>query len=299
MSDAEDVTAKLTQLVEGAGDGTDTDLRRRAVAELSTEDIETVLHPQFVSAGAGGGAAEGSGDDAPATGLGASPGAAVGVVARDADAAADVAAEGESVILVMEETSPADVHGMAEAAGILTTRGGLASHAAVVARGWGIPAVVGVEAIELTDTGFRMGDIDVAIGDTVAIVGTTGVVTLGARELSATETPESLLTLLEWSDELVEGSPLVRANADNAADAQVARDLGAQGIGLCRSEHQFLGDRLPLVQRAILAADAAEEAEALEALGAQQEQDFVELFEVMDGLPVSYTHLTLPTICSV
>jgi len=259
--------------------------KAEAVSRVTAEHLDQVLHPQFASAGA----------TVLTTGLGASPGAAVGQVCLSADRAAELAAAGEKVILVRSETSPEDVHGMIAAQGILTTRGGLVSHAAVVARGWGKPAVVGAESVVIGNEGFRVGDRFVREGDVISIDGTSGQVVLGAVDLSAAEPPAEFHTLLGWADEIRAGKLAVRANADNGPDAANARRFGAEGIGLCRTEHMFLGeDRLPIVRRMILAAGEQEEAAALEELRKAQRADFVQILEAMDGLPVTVRLLDPP-----
>ena len=230
-----------------------------------------------------------------AKGLAASPGAAVGKVYFTADDAADAADRGEDVILVRTETSPEDVHGMSVAQGILTARGGLVSHAAVVARGWGTPAVVGAEAIKIKGNQFTVGDIIVSEGDVISIDGTTGEVILGAVKLASAEPPAEFDTILGWADKIRKGKLAVRANADNGPDAANARQFGAEGIGLCRTEHMFLGeDRLPVVRRMILAATPEEEVAALEELRQVQKADFKEILEAMDGLPVTVRLLDPP-----
>ncbi len=250
-----------------------------AVRRVSAEHIDGVLHPQFAE------------HSVPvlAKGLGASPGAAVGSVCFTADDAAAAAANGKHVILVRSETSPEDVHGMLAAEGILTARGGLVSHAAVVARGWGKPAVVGAETVRISpaDKLFRVGDTVVREGDVISIDGSQGAVYVGALLLIAPEPPPELTILLDWADDIRTGRLGVRANADTGDDAANARRLGAEGIGLCRTEHMFLGeDRLPIVQRMILAATDEEETEALEELRVAQKADFLAILEAMDGLPV-------------
>ncbi len=262
--------------------------REEAVAAVSPLDIEHMLHSQFDVSGS-----------AIVTGLGASPGAAVGAAYFSPDAAVDAYDAGDDVILVMVETSPEDVHGMAIAEGILTTRGGLASHAAVVARGWGKPAVCGAEAIKMGDALFTVGGVTVRQGDVISLDGGTGEVFLGALSKGAagedTAGEEAdLKTLLGWADEIRAGHLGVRANADTAADALVARDFGAEGIGLCRTEHQFLGDRLGEIRRMILASTPEEEAAALAVLEDVQRADFVALLEAMDGLPVTVRLLDPP-----
>ena len=260
--------------------------REEAVQRVEAEQLDQVLHPQLEAH-----------DDRRllTTGLGASPGAAVGRVCLSSDEAAEAADRGEDVILVRVETSPEDVHGMLVSEGILTSRGGLVSHAAVVARGWGKPAVVGAEALEIGPHGFRVGDVEVAAGEVISIDGTTGEVLRGELGLAAAEPPPELATLLGWADEIRAGHLGVRANADTGADAAVARGFGAEGIGLCRTEHMFLAeDRLPVVRAMILAAGPEEEAAALERLGAVQQADFLTILEAMDGLPVTVRLLDPP-----
>jgi pyruvate,orthophosphate dikinase len=259
--------------------------KAEAVQRITEDHLDQVLHPQF----------ESQEHTVIAKGLAASPGAAVGRVYFTADDAADAADRGEKVVLVRNETSPEDVHGMMVSEGILTSRGGLVSHAAVVARGWGTPAVVGAEAIRIHPGRFVAGDVVVHEGETISIDGSTGNVVLGAVTLSSAEPPKEFLTILEWADEIREGHLMVRANADNGPDAKNARGFGAEGIGLCRTEHMFLGeDRLPVVRRMILADTASEEEAALEELRVVQKADFEEILEAMDGLPVTVRLLDPP-----
>jgi pyruvate,orthophosphate dikinase len=230
-----------------------------------------------------------------ATGLAASPGAGVGKAYFTADDAAKAAGRGEAVILVRSETSPEDVHGMIVAKGILTARGGLVSHAAVVARGWGTPAVVGADGVHIRGTSFEAGGVTVNEGDVISVDGSTGRVMLGAVEVTVSEPPPEFETILGWADEIRAGTLAVRANADTGADATNARRFGAEGIGLCRTEHMFLADdRLPIVRRMIMAATPDEETAALEELRVAQKADFVEVLEAMDGLPVTVRLLDPP-----
>jgi pyruvate, orthophosphate dikinase len=255
-----------------------------AVQRVLPEHIDQVLHPQL----------EEHEEKALTTGLGASPGAAVGRVYFTADDVVDAVRRGEKAVLVRHETSPDDVHGMEAAEGVLTARGGLVSHAAVVARQWGKPAVVGAEAIEVGEHSFSVGDVTVGEGDVISMDGATGEVVLGEVGLVEGRVPPELATVLGWADEIRSGKLGVRANADTAADATLAREWGAEGIGLCRTEHQFLGERLPTIRRMILADDEDEEAAALEELGEQQRADFEVLLEAMDGLPVTVRLLDPP-----
>ena len=232
------------------------------------------------------------------TALGASPGAASGEIVFDASDAIDAADAGRSVILVRNETTPDDVLGMQSARGIVTTRGGITSHAAVVARGWGIPAVVGAGEILLDDEGLHIGNRVLPAGTEISIDGRTGEVFLGSADTSTAEAPPELEVLLAWADRIRAGADVpvaVRANADNSADAAHARHLGAEGIGLCRTEHMFLAeDRLPLVRRFILTDVAAEAQAALADLEAVQQADFEELLAAMDGLPITVRLLDPP-----
>lgn len=265
------------------------DRQRRAVAELSCEDLTAALHPTFA----------GDAGAVLTTGLAASPGAASGVVAVGSQAALDLASAGETVILVATETTPADVAAMGLSAGILTARGGLASHAAVVARGWGIPAVCDAREITVEADCFVVGGQRIRNGTPISIDGSTGEVALGNREVSGT-TPDagsaSILTpeiaeVLDWADRVTAGRIAVLANADAAADAATARSLGARGIGLCRTEHMFLApDRLEIVQHVILRGHD----EHLDDLESAQRNDFGELLEAMDGLPVTIRLLDAP-----
>jgi pyruvate,orthophosphate dikinase len=251
---------------------------------VSADHLDSVLHPQFANKG-----------KVLAKGLGASPGAAVGAVYFTADDAAAANERGEAVVLVRNETSPDDIHGMMASQGILTARGGLVSHAAVVARGWGTPAIVGAEEVRISGKQFTVGDTVVSEGDVISIDGTTGEVVLGALELKAAEPPAEFETILKWADVVRKGKLGVRANADTGEDATNARELGAEGIGLCRTEHMFLApDRLPVVREMILASTPKQEEAALEKLRAVQEADFMEILDAMDGLPVTIRLLDPP-----
>ena len=249
-------------------------------------------------------------------GMAASPGAAVGRAVFDSPTAKAWAARGEQVVLVRKETNPDDLEGMIAANGILTARGGKTSHAAVVARGMGKTCVCGAEALDV-DAGtrtVRVGTVLIKEGDEISIDGSTGEVFLGSMPVvpSPVETYiESGLTaaldgaddetaaLVKAVDRLLTHADArrrlaIRANADTAEDAVRARSLGAQGIGLCRTEHMFLGDRRTLIERVILAGTNDEREEALAALLPLQRKDFIELFEAMDGLPVNIRLLDPP-----
>jgi pyruvate,orthophosphate dikinase len=203
-----------------------------------------------------------------------------------AEEAVEVAADGTAVVMIREETSPDDLEGMVVSAGLLTSRGGLVSHAAVVARGLGIPAVCGAAELTIDHRArtITVGPTVIRAGDVVSIDGSTGDVVLGAVELEIPEHDPRVERLLGWADE--RRTLRIYANADTPDDARRALEAGAQGIGLCRTEHQFLGDRLPLVQSVILASTPEEEQAALGPLEARQRADFEELLEVMDGRTV-------------
>ncbi|HEX3842462.1 MAG TPA: pyruvate, phosphate dikinase [Acidimicrobiales bacterium] len=278
-------SAALRMAVDMVGERTIKLTKEEAVGRVTGDHLDQVLHPQFA----------GSGYKVLTTGLGASPGAAVGQVYLTADDAQAAAERGEKVVLVRSETSPEDVHGMLAAEGILTARGGLVSHAAVVARGWGKPAVVGAEAVRISGSSFTVGSTVVNEGDWISVDGTNGTVVLGQVPLSQGETPAEFETVLGWADDIRAGYLGVRANADNGPDATNARNHGAEGIGLCRTEHMFLGeDRLPIVRRMILASTPEDEESALEQLRVAQKADFEEILEAMDGLPVTIRLLDPP-----
>ena len=258
--------------------------KREALMRVNEDHLDQVMHPRFVNK-----------KQAIAVGLAASPGAAVGKVYFSAGDAEKAVGRGEAVILVRGETSPDDVHGMMVAQGILTTRGGLVSHAAVVARGWGTPAIVGAEAVMIDGKQFAVGSTVVREGDTISIDGSTGEVMLGSIEMAAAEPTKDFHTIVKWADEVRKGKMAVRANADNQQDAEMARQFGAEGIGLCRTEHMFLApDRLPVVRQMILAETPEEETIALEALREVQTTDFVALLRAMSGLPVTVRLLDPP-----
>ncbi len=258
-----------------------------AVARVTPEQVDFFLHPQFGSASVARAKRDG---DHLASGLNVSPGAAVGQIALDADTAESWAAEEKkAVIMVRPETKPDDVHGMLAAKGILTSRGGRTSHAALVARQFGKPAVVGVAALEidLEKREIRIGERSFREGDWISIDGTQGEVYAGRMETVVPDISDPYLsTLLSWADGFRRLQ--VWANADYPADAGRAREYGAQGIGLCRTEHMFFQpERLPHVQRMILDQDdPAVVEESLEALLGFQRDDFLGLFRAMDGLPV-------------
>ena len=252
--------------------------KEEAIMRVTPENVDTLLHPQVDPA---------ADKKVIARGLAASPGAAVGKVVFDPDEAVEMAKNGEKVILVRLETSPDDIHGMNAAQGILTARGGMTSHAAVVARAMGKPAVVGCEEliVNVAEEYFIARNNKIRKGDVIAINGTTGEVYLGEVPLIVPSISGNLEKILTWADEIrVLG---VRANADTPEQAKKAREFGAEGIGLARTEHMFFGEeRLPIMQDMIMAKTKDERVAALRKLQVMQKSDFVEFFKTMEGYPV-------------
>jgi len=228
-------------------------------------------------------------------GLAASPGAAIGRVVFSATQAEDWTKRGESVILVRNETSPEDIHGMKVAVGILTARGGLTSHAAVVARGMGRPCVTAASGLKVDHARerFTAGDRTIVKGDTITIDGSTGEVFAGPATLVPAALPDELHILMGWVDEI--RRLRVRTNADTPADARTARAFGAEGIGLCRTEHMFFApERILAVREMILAPDEKGRRAALDKILPMQRGDFLDIFRAMDGLPVTIRLLDPP-----
>ncbi len=261
--------------------------KEEAVMRVTPKQVDAMLHPQFDEAAKKAARKEGRFF---ASGVNASPGAAVGQIYFDADKTERMAKEeGQAVIMVRPFTKPDDVHGMLAAKGILTSEGGATSHAAVVARQFGVPCVVGASAvrIDLDKRVMKAGDIVVKEGEWISVDGGTGEVFVGKLPLTTPDLSEQkdLLTLLGWADEIARLQ--VWANADYPKDARRARSYGAKGIGLCRTEHMFFEpERLPIVQRMILAETSADRTQALNELLPYQRADFDGLFEAMDGYPV-------------
>ena len=260
--------------------------REDAVVRIDPGQLDQLLHPMIDPAAQ---------VEVIAQGLNASPGAASGKIVFDADTAAERGKSGDSVILVRWETTPDDIHGMIAAQGILTAHGGMTSHAAVVARGMGKPCVAGCEALSV-DTAARtasLGGHELGEGDVITIDGGTGRVILGPVDLVPPQINEDFETILGWADELRRLK--VRANADTPEDAVKAREFGAQGIGLCRTEHMFMAeDRLPVVREMIMASGEDERRRALDRLLPHQQADFEGIFEAMAGLPVTIRLLDPP-----
>ncbi len=254
--------------------------KKTAVLRIAPEQVDQLLHKQFDPSVK---------YKAIAKGLPASPGAAVGRVVFTADEAVEWANNGEKVILVRTETTPEDIHGMHVAEGILTARGGMTSHAAVVARGMGKCCVAGCEAIKINEKEkyftVEGKDVKVKEGDWISLNGSTGEVILGQLKTVDPEFTDEFKAILTWADEYRRLG--IRANADTPVDAKRARDFGAQGIGLCRTEHMFFEeDRIPWVRKMILAKTKEERLEALSHLERMQTEDFYGILKAMEGLPV-------------
>lgn len=260
--------------------------RETAVMQVEPDHLDQLLHPMIDP---------NADTEVLTTGLPASPGAASGKIVFDADEAKTLGDAGTPVILVRQETSPEDFHGMVAAKGVLTARGGMTSHAAVVARGMGKPCVAGASDLEVD---YRAGEVrvngrSIAHGEFITIDGATGRVMAGEVPTIEPEVGGDVSTILSWADEI--RSLGVRANADTGPDAATAREFGAEGIGLCRTEHMFFGDdRLLAMRRVILAQSNDERAEGLTALLDHQRQDFIEIFTAMDGWPVTIRTLDPP-----
>jgi len=260
--------------------------KKTAVLRLQPDQIDQLLHPMIDTS---------IKYDILAKGLPASPGAAVGKAVFTAEDAESAAEAGESVILVRAETSPEDIGGMHAAKGILTATGGMTSHAAVVARGMGKCCVAGCGAVKIDEKAKKctIGSCDVAEGDVITINGSTGEVIKGAAKLIEPELSGEFAQILEWADEF--RTLGVRTNADTPADSKIARDFGAEGIGLCRTEHMFFdGDRIDAVREMILSENEDGRRRALTKIKPYQKEDFLGLFESMEGLPVTIRLLDPP-----
>ncbi len=260
--------------------------RAEAVARIDAGSLDQLLHPTLDPK---------ADRDIIASGLPASPGAACGEVVFDSNEAEQARAQGRRVILVRIETSPEDIHGMHAAEGILTTRGGMTSHAAVVARGMGKPCVSGAGAIHVNyaEQKFTVMGQTVAAGEIITIDGATGQVMRGEIPTIKPELSGDFGHIMQWADDIRRLG--IRANADTPTDARMAREFGAEGIGLCRTEHMFFdSERISAVREMIVADNDAERRTALAKLLPMQRADFVELFEIMAGLPVTIRLLDPP-----
>ncbi len=276
--------AALKIAVDMANEGLIT--RKEAIQRVDPMALDQLLHPTLDPNAT---------RDVLTKGLPASPGAASGTVVFDADTAEKKAADGVAVILVRTETSPEDIHGMHAAKGILTARGGMTSHAAVVARGMGRPCVSGAGTLSIDAKAkiMRCGGREVKEGDLLTIDGTTGEVMIGAVATVQPELSGDFASLMVWADEVRRLK--VRANAETPEDCRVAREFGAEGVGLCRTEHMFFEtSRITNVRQMILATDEKGRRVALEKLLPEQRKDFTEILEVMAGLPVTIRLLDPP-----
>jgi pyruvate,orthophosphate dikinase len=276
--------AALRIAVEFAAEGLIT--QQEAIGRIDPAALDQLLHPTIDP---------NAERKVLASGLPASPGAAAGEIVFDSDEAEAAKAEGRKVILVRVETSPEDIHGMHAAEGILTTRGGMTSHAAVVARGMGKPCVSGAGTLRVDYAKQTMtaGGVTLNKGDLVTIDGSTGQVLLGRVKMLEPELSGEFATLMGWADKVRRMK--VRTNAETPLDARTARTFGAEGIGLCRTEHMFFdGERIVAVREMILADDEAGRRAALAKLLPMQRADFVELFTIMQGLPVTIRLLDPP-----
>ena len=257
-----------------------------AVSRVSPEQVEQLLHPQIDAKAK---------HDVLVKGLPASPGAAVGRVVFDADEAAERGGKGEAVVLVRPETTPDDIHGLFASQGVLTSHGGMTSHAAVVARGLGKPCVSGAEAvkIDLAAETFTVGGVTVKKDDFLTLDGSSGEVILGKMALMEPKFDENFRELLATADKIAKLQ--VWANADTPEDAKRARDFGAKGIGLCRTEHMFMSaERIPVMEAMVVATTKEERVAQLDKLEKMQEEDFLGIFEAMQGLPVTIRLLDPP-----
>jgi len=276
--------AALKIAVDMASEGLIT--QEEAIARVDPAALDQLLHPTLDPDAA---------RDVLTKGLPASPGAASGFAVFDSDTAEKRAANGDAVILVRVETSPEDIHGMHAAKGILTARGGMTSHAAVVARGMGRPCVsgAGTLSIKANEGVMRVGTREVKEGDLITIDGSTGEVMLGQVPTIQPELAGDFGTLMEWADKVRRLK--VRTNAETPLDCRTAREFGAEGIGLCRTEHMFFdAARITAVRQMILAADEKGRRAALDKLLPEQRKDFTEIFEVMAGLPCTIRLLDPP-----
>jgi pyruvate,orthophosphate dikinase len=260
--------------------------KKTALARVNPNDLDQLLHPTFAS---------GKKTQVVGKGLPASPGAASGTVVFQADEAETLASEGKKVILVRLETSPEDIGGMHAAQGILTARGGMTSHAAVVARGMGKCCVAGCDdiSIDYKKNSFVASGKTIKKGDWVSLDGTSGEVMLGEVETQEARFSKEFAVLMKWADQVRKLK--VRTNADSPHDSEVAKKFGAEGIGLCRTEHMFFeGDRIVAVREMILSEDVKGRRRALAKLKPMQRKDFEGIFKAMNGLPVTIRLLDPP-----
>ena len=260
--------------------------KEEALQRVDPPQLDQLLHPRLDPKGE---------VQVLATGLGASPGAAVGKTVFTADEAEERGSKGEDVILVRWETNPDDIHGLIKSQGVITSHGGMTSHAAVVARGMGKPCIAGAQALKIDTEArhFSVGDVTVKEGDWISMDGASGRVILGKAPLIPAAIDENVNTVLQWADSVRRLK--VRTNADTPEDAQKAREFGAEGIGLCRTEHMFMQEeRLPHVRNMIMSEDSDERKRHLAKLLPFQREDFDGIFRAMTGLPVTIRLLDPP-----
>eukprot|EP00210_Caulerpa_lentillifera_P005411 g5173.t1 len=262
---------------------------REAIMKVEATHLDQLLHPQFADEAS-------YRDQVIAKGLPASPGASVGQIVFTAEAAETLHSAGAEVILVRKETSPEDVKGMFSSSGVLTQLGGMTSHAAVVARGWGKTCITGCSSLQINESAktLQCNGYELTEGDFISINGTTGEVILGQQALKPPEITGQMAQLMQWTDEF--RTLGVLANADTPSDAKLARENGAHGIGLCRTEHMFFAseERIASMRRMIVAKDLQTRLEALNQLLPFQQADFEGIFRAMDGFPVTIRLLDPP-----
>ncbi|MGB1502346.1 MAG: putative PEP-binding protein [Ilumatobacteraceae bacterium] len=276
---------ELIDHVVAASNSGSAEMVLEVVQRVAPELVDRLLHAEIASPAA----------TALGSGIGASPGAASGEIVTSAAHALQKSDEGRSVILVRPVTTPDDVLGMQASAGIVTMHGGMSSHAAVVARGWGIPAVVGSPDVEVDGSTVTIHGVEFTEGDIISIDGRAGTIYRGAINTDEQQVPPELWQLLDWADTITNGVVSIRANADTGRDAQRSLEHGAVGIGLCRTEHMFLtDDRLPIMRSFILSDDAETQEGFLNDLEQAQERDFDELLDVMGERPVTIRLLDPP-----
>ncbi|MGB1385916.1 MAG: putative PEP-binding protein [Ilumatobacteraceae bacterium] len=276
---------ELIDHVVAASNSGSAEMVLEVVQRVAPELVDRLLHAEIASPAA----------TALGSGIGASPGAASGEIVTSAAHALQKSDEGRSVILVRPVTTPDDVLGMQASVGIVTMHGGMSSHAAVVARGWGIPAVVGSSDVEVDGSTVSIHGVEFTEGDIISIDGRAGTIYRGAINTDEQQVPPELWQLLDWADTITNGVVSIRANADTGRDAQRSLEHGAVGIGLCRTEHMFLtDDRLPIMRSFILSDDAETQEGFLNDLEQAQERDFDELLDVMGERPVTIRLLDPP-----
>lgn len=273
---------KIVTTVQKATSGELT--QEEAIKEITHEDLSQIL---FSST-------QGKTSAVVSTGIAASPGAATGKLCLSVDTVLDTVDEGDQAIMVAMETGPADEPGMRWSAGIVTAHGGLASHAAIYSRGLGLPAVCGVTDLNVQQGSIKVGSTIINEGEIISIDGATGEIFSGVIDINEAKVPEELETLLNWCDHIRNEFLGVRANADTNEEAKDAMNSGADGIGLCRTEHMFLGERLPIIQEVLTSRNEKSQTAALNKLREIQKQDFINVLKPMQERPVTIRLLDAP-----